>query len=123
MKPMPRSNTVLCQLLDQGKVKVNSDGSFPLSSGEAGVCGIIGVFKRENKMGFAIPTKCGSNNLAEVYATMVGAAWCVSHGYTNFVLELDSLIVVNMLKERSTEKCKLRAIIDHIIQILVEVEI
>lgn len=49
-------------------------------------------------MAFAIPTKCGSSNLAEAYAAMVGAAWCVGHGYTKFVLELDSLIVVNMLK-------------------------
>uniref|UniRef100_M1ACA1 Hydroxyphenylpyruvate reductase (HPPR) n=1 Tax=Solanum tuberosum TaxID=4113 RepID=M1ACA1_SOLTU len=74
-------------------------------------------------MAFAIPTKCGSSNLAEAYAAMVGAAWCVGHGYTKFVLELDSLIVVNMLKERSTENYKLRAIIDDIIQILSQAEV
>lgn len=79
--------------------------------------------KREMIMAFAIPTKCSSNNLAEAYATMVGTAWCVSHGDTNFVLELDSLIMVNVLKERTTENCKLRTIIDDIIQILAQAEI
>ncbi|PHT32235.1 hypothetical protein CQW23_28572 [Capsicum baccatum] len=74
LKPMPRSTTVLWQLPDQGNVKVNSDGSFPLSSGKAGISGIIRDFTGKMIIGFAIPTKFSGKLVGIIGLGRIGSA-------------------------------------------------
>ncbi|MCD9638036.1 hypothetical protein HAX54_021701 [Datura stramonium] len=51
-------------------------------------------------MAFSIPVTCTSNNMVKALATDFGGKWCSQQGLTNFTLELDSIVIVNMMKNR-----------------------
>ncbi|WMV55041.1 hypothetical protein MTR67_048426 [Solanum verrucosum] len=69
-------------------------------------------------MAFSIHVACTSNNMAGALAADFGGKWCCQQGLTNFTLELDSMIIVNMVNNKSNNNLKLRQIIDNIIEIV-----
>ncbi|WMV45586.1 hypothetical protein MTR67_038971 [Solanum verrucosum] len=48
-------------------------------------------------MAFFFPVECKNSNMVEAMAVEFGVKWCNQHGYTNFILELDSMNIVNVL--------------------------
>lgn len=48
-------------------------------------------------MAFFVPVTSTRNNMTKALAAKFGVKWCKQQGYTNFILELDSLIIANML--------------------------
>ncbi|KAK4709986.1 hypothetical protein R3W88_004499 [Solanum pinnatisectum] len=42
-----------------------------------------------------------SHDIAEAKAAWFGGKWCKQNGYTNIIVELDSLLITNMLKEQN----------------------
>lgn len=69
-------------------------------------------------MAFSIHVACTSNNMVEALAAEFGGKWCSQQGLTNFTLELDSMIIVNMVNNKSNNNLKLRQIIDNIVEIV-----
>lgn len=69
-------------------------------------------------MAFFVPITCESNNMVEAIATEFGGKWCNCLRYTNFALELDSMVIANMLKNRNTNNLKIKMIIDRTINII-----
>lgn len=53
-------------------------------------------------MAFSVPVTSTSNNMIEELAIEFRVKWCSQRGYTNFILELDSLIIANMLINKAT---------------------
>lgn len=77
---------------------LNNDGNYMISTGRAGDGGII---RRENGnivMVFANPIHFLTNNFRVVSAALFGVSWCYDQGYDNFRMELDSMIIVHMIK-------------------------
>lgn len=63
-------------------------------------------------MAFSASAKCNSHNCAEAQAAFFGINWCETNGYSNFTIELDSMLVLNMLKEGKTNNFKLKRVIE-----------
>ncbi|XP_075084982.1 uncharacterized protein LOC142168225 [Nicotiana tabacum] len=95
-----------------GTVKVNTDGSFSKKSGKAGIGGVVRDCHGNLIMTFSIPISCDSNTMVEAKAAEFGVKWCNQHGYTNFSLELDSMVVADMLAEGDTNNVKIKMVID-----------
>lgn len=51
-------------------------------------------------MAFSIPFNCENHNLAEAHAAWTGINWCVKNGFTEAILELDSLYNADILRRR-----------------------
>ncbi|WMV21867.1 hypothetical protein MTR67_015252 [Solanum verrucosum] len=58
-------------------------------------------------MAFSFPVECKNSNMVEAMAVEFGVKWCNQHGYTNFILELDSMNIVNMLANDIVTNMKL----------------
>ncbi|KAK6796465.1 hypothetical protein RDI58_004166 [Solanum bulbocastanum] len=56
--------------------------------------------------------KCASHDIAEAKAAWFGGKWCKQNGYTNIIVELDSLLITNMLKEKKASSFRLNRIIE-----------
>ncbi|XP_060210413.1 uncharacterized protein LOC132637320 [Lycium barbarum] len=97
---------------DTNKVKLNTDGSF--SSNGAGIGGILRSSERNMVMAFVVPVDCNSSSMAEAYAVKHDMQWCLQNGSNNIVLELDSLMIVEMLQHKCTNNLKFKGIIEEI---------
>ncbi|KAH0761309.1 hypothetical protein KY290_017382 [Solanum tuberosum] len=52
--------------------------------------------------------------MAESLAAEFGVTWCCHHGYTDLILEIDSIIIAKMLNNNSGTNLKLKQVIDSI---------
>lgn len=86
-----------------GWVKINTDGSYSAESGKVGIGGLIRDVYGNLIMEFAAPATCASNNMAEAIAAKFGVNWCIANGYRQFILELYSLLIANMLIQTDWE--------------------
>ncbi|XP_075111356.1 uncharacterized protein LOC142181751 [Nicotiana tabacum] len=100
------------------KLKINTDGSFDKQSGKAGIRGVLTNDKGEFIMAFSIPIICGSNNVAELRAIKFGCEWCVNNRINSFMVEINSLVIHNILQNRTLHNYTLRKEIDDIVEIL-----
>ncbi|XP_070040914.1 uncharacterized protein [Nicotiana tomentosiformis] len=117
LKPLQSWRQVVWNKLQEGCVQVNTDGSFLKDNDIAGICGIVRDNNGDFIMAFSISIKFKSNNMAEAMATEFGVKWCNQQGYTNFTLELDSMVIANMLQDRHYTNLKLKQVIDNILGI------
>ncbi|XP_060195197.1 uncharacterized protein LOC132624428 [Lycium barbarum] len=60
---------------------------------------------------FSKSIQCSSHNIAEAMAAREGIHQCLHLGFRKFQIELDSQIIVNMLKARDTNNLRLKGII------------
>lgn len=93
---------------------LNTDGSYMKSSGKAGAGGIIRRRNGDMIMAFANPLKFSTINLSEVIAARDGIQWCCEQGMSNFKVELDSMLIVHMIKGICNVPWNLLAIIENI---------
>ncbi|XP_070005542.1 uncharacterized protein [Nicotiana sylvestris] len=108
-KLMPNEDTQynwpsLCNLIEKLKPE----------SGKADVGGIIRDEDGNCIMAYAMSIDCDSHNMAEALAAEFGGKWCNQLGFTNFVLELDSNIIVNMVNQEGNKNRKLKMVADRV---------
>ncbi|XP_019237530.1 PREDICTED: uncharacterized protein LOC109217719 [Nicotiana attenuata] len=106
-----------------GRIKINTDGSYLHETGSAGIGGIARNEEGDLIMAFSLPVQSNTNNSTEAMAAKVGIQWCIQQGYNDFYLEIDLQIVANMLNERYTDNLHLKDLIDEITRIMHNVEI
>lgn len=66
---------------------------------------------------------CDNNNIVEALAIEFGIKWCKLQGYTNFVLELDSMVITNMLVNRDTNNLKIKQVIDRMLSVILQANV
>ncbi|XP_070056771.1 uncharacterized protein [Nicotiana tomentosiformis] len=123
LQPVQKITIVIWNKPEKGSLKLNTDESFIKENGKAGMGGILRDDKGDLIMAFSVSTQGKSNNYIEAQATWFGINWCVQNGYTDFCLELDSLIVANMLKEKRANNYKMNNLIESTSQMLDEANV
>lgn len=93
-------------------IKVNTDGSFCKESGKAGIGGVVRNSQGDLIAAFSIHISCDDHTMAEAKAAEFGGKWCSQNGYTNFSIELDSKIIVDMLTDGNPNNMKIKKVID-----------
>lgn len=101
---------------NQGKVKLNTDGS--ISNNGARIGGIIRNEYGHVIMDFVAKVDCHNINKEEAQAAKYGIQWCAQNELTNCLIELDSMIIVDMIKNIGTNNLKLKTIIEDIVEII-----
>lgn len=84
------------------------------SINKAGAGGIVRKRTGQLVMAFASPIQFSTNNYSEVQAALQGTLWCCGQNCFNFILELDSMLVVNMILGKYKAPWKLQNDIDQI---------
>lgn len=117
LKPIQKWTQVIWKKAQEGTVKINTDGSYLHDSGRAGIGGIVRDSSGDLIMAFSLSVPCISSNMAEALAAEFGMKWCCLQRHTNFILELDSLVIANMVNNRGSNNLKLKQIIDRIVKL------
>ncbi|XP_075087764.1 uncharacterized protein LOC142169756 [Nicotiana tabacum] len=102
----------------QGKLKLNTDGSFNKQNGKLGIGGILRNEAIGFVMSFSIPIDCSSNNGAELKAIKFGYEWCINKVITNFMVEIDSTVIRDMLQNKKLDNNILRKEVEDLTDIL-----
>lgn len=85
----------------EGKIKLNTDGSFIKDNGKAGIGRVVRYSLGDVLMAFSLPIQCTTNNQAEALAAKFGTSWWIQNGLDRIHIELDSMVVANMpIKKR-----------------------
>ncbi|KAK4735761.1 hypothetical protein R3W88_010022 [Solanum pinnatisectum] len=114
-RPIVRWRQVVWTKPMTGRIKFNTDGSYMQESiSRAGIGGVLRDGTGHLIMAFSVPTQCKSNNQAEAMAALYAIEWCNRAGYDKYDLELDSMVVTNMLKEKDTNNMKQKNIINEL---------
>ncbi|XP_075080103.1 uncharacterized protein LOC142165450 [Nicotiana tabacum] len=114
LKPVQTWRQIQWHPPPHGKVKINTDGSYIKESGKASIGGNNRDEEGNCIMAFAMWIDCDSHNMAEARATEFGGKWCNQFGFTNFVLELDSNIIVIMVNQDGNKNMKLKMVVERI---------
>lgn len=72
------------------QVMVKTDGSALTNPGNIGDGGILRYHTGQLLYVFAALFSVGTNNQAELQAAIFGITWCIQHGYSRLILEVDS---------------------------------
>ncbi|XP_070050170.1 uncharacterized protein [Nicotiana tomentosiformis] len=118
LKPIPIWKSVLWEMPPHGKLKLNTDGSFNMHNGKAGIEGIPRNEEGGFVMAFSIPIYCSSSSGAELKAIKFGCEWCKNKGITNFMAEIDSMVIWDMLQNKKLDNNILRKGDEDLIDIL-----
>ncbi|WMV30195.1 hypothetical protein MTR67_023580 [Solanum verrucosum] len=92
-----RVNIVMWKYPPPNIYKLNTDGSASHNPGKIGRGGILRDAQGVIIYAFVVPLGEGTNNQAEVQATCYGLNWCIQHGYTNVISEVDSELLTKWL--------------------------
>ncbi|KAK6780041.1 hypothetical protein RDI58_022225 [Solanum bulbocastanum] len=87
-------------------VKLNTDGSALNNPGNIGAGGILRNQNGDLLFAFSAPLGEGTNNQAEVEAAIFGLSWCANLNYKNVILEVDSQLLVEWMKDHITASWK-----------------
>ncbi|XP_075096549.1 uncharacterized protein LOC142174618 [Nicotiana tabacum] len=118
LKPIPIWRSVLWEMPHQGILKLNTDGSFNRQNGKAWIGEIMRDEERGFVMAFSIPIDCTSSNGAGLKAIKFGCEWCINKGITNFMVEIDSMVIYDMLRNKNLDNNNLRKEIEDLIDTL-----
>ncbi|XP_075095058.1 uncharacterized protein LOC142173378 [Nicotiana tabacum] len=118
LKPIQSWNQVLWSTPNQGSIKANTDGSYIRERNKVGIGGIVRNRNGDLIMAFSMTVQCDNNNIAEALAAEFGMKWYNLQGYTNFILELDSMVIANMLINRDTNNLKIKQVSDRMMHII-----
>nr|XP_009610366.1 uncharacterized protein LOC104104078 [Nicotiana tomentosiformis] len=117
LHPKKSLMVVQWQKPELGYFKLNTDGRFKKSDGSTGLEGALRRDNGEIIMAFSFPYRCNNHNLAEAYAAYLGITWCIQNGYTDFTLEMDSLLLVDMLRGEKESNYRMAKITEKIAQL------
>ncbi|XP_060210726.1 uncharacterized protein LOC132637688 [Lycium barbarum] len=117
LKPIRKWWQVMWENPMPGNIKVNTDGSYLIDSGKAGIGGIVRNSQGELIMAFSKSVQSSINNSAEALAAEFGVKWCYHQGYTNFTLELDSMVIANMINKQDSSNAKLKQTVNNLLRL------
>ncbi|KAK4718670.1 hypothetical protein R3W88_017008 [Solanum pinnatisectum] len=118
IRPSTRCSSICWIRPQKGMVKIITDDSFFSKDRRAGLGGIVRHENGDIIIDFSIPVICNKNNHAEILVVDYGIKWCINHGCNNLQIELDSLVIANMLSNKSTNNMKIKHIVDRITNLL-----
>ncbi|XP_060211957.1 uncharacterized protein LOC132639531 [Lycium barbarum] len=123
-KLKPRANiTQVTWSMPTGKIKVNTDGSYNNHGNRAGIGGIARDEAGSMIFAFAIPVQGASHNMIEAMAIRYAAQWIKNNGYRQSYIESDSLMIVEMLTNRTSNNLTIKDIIEETMNIGDQMEI
>lgn len=112
LQPKVNVKQVIWPKPEAGDYKINVDGSYNKDTGQAGIRGIVRDSNGDFVMAFSKVVHCTSNNQTEATAARFGTQWCVQKGLNSSVMEMDSMVIINMLKNKGTANLNLKIIYD-----------
>ncbi|XP_060212308.1 uncharacterized protein LOC132639948 [Lycium barbarum] len=118
LKPMIVSVAVYWLKPDFGWVKLNVDGCSKGNPGSSGGGGIIRDHNGSVICAFAEYYGDCSNNLAEAKAMLRGIILCINSGFTNVIVESDSMIILNLIKRIKKPPWQLNHIIEQVMDLI-----
>ncbi|XP_010314385.1 uncharacterized protein [Solanum lycopersicum] len=101
-----------------GTYKLNTGGSALQNSGKIGGGGILRNHQGKIVYAFSLPLGFGTNNIAEIKASLYGLDWSEQHGYKNIELEVDSELLCNWINNTIKIPWRYEEIIQQIQQIV-----
>ncbi|KAH0689250.1 hypothetical protein KY289_016608 [Solanum tuberosum] len=117
LRPCPKSIIACWKFPTAGTLKLNTDGSFISTNESVGMGGVLRNEKGDFVLAFSCPIRCASNLEAEAMAAKHGMNICYQKNHSNFILELDSLAIVEMINEGKCCNFKLNLIIEELQQL------
>ncbi|XP_075098056.1 uncharacterized protein LOC142175373 [Nicotiana tabacum] len=96
--PVLSCRTVIWDKPPDNCFKINSDDSSNILKRRACIGGIVRNRNRQFIVAYAQNVQLCTNNSAEVHAALCGMKLCKDLNFGNIILEMHSLIVVNMIK-------------------------
>nr|XP_009773024.1 PREDICTED: uncharacterized protein LOC104223309 [Nicotiana sylvestris] len=114
LQPVHKSMVVLWKRPDRGWVKINTDGSFLQGEEKTVLGGVIRDDQGDTIMAFSLPYNAENHNIVEAQAAWIGINWCIQNGFTQAILELDSLYIIEILRKGSATNYKISQIISKI---------
>ncbi|OIT05818.1 hypothetical protein A4A49_61584 [Nicotiana attenuata] len=106
-----KSIMVLWEPPNSNQWKINTDGSFCANADKAGIGGVVRKRNGQMVMAFSAPVHFLTNNYSEVLvllSTLFAILWCCDHNCQDLILELDSLLVVNMIRGKYNTPWRLK---------------
>ncbi|XP_060185214.1 uncharacterized protein LOC132614702 [Lycium barbarum] len=125
LQPIPKIMVICWQKPEQGVYKLNTDGSYDKNNGNAGLGGALRALrdvKGQLMMAFSVNYQYTSHNMEEAKTAWYGGTWCKQHGYNNLVIELDSMVITDMLRNKNAGSFKLNKIIEDTSEVLSNVK-
>ncbi|XP_059315864.1 uncharacterized protein LOC132066597 [Lycium ferocissimum] len=123
LKPRANITQVTWSMPPTGKIKVNTDGSYNNHGNRAGIGGIARDETGSMIFAFAIPVQGTSHNMIEAMAIRYAAQWIKNNGYRQSYIESDSLMIVEMLTNRTSNNLTIKDIIEETMDIGDQMEI
>lgn len=87
-------------------IKINVDGAWNECSRAIAAAGLIRNHKREWQVGFVHNIGKGNTLLAEAWAAVTVVQLAIERGYTNVILESDSIKLVQFVNQTLVELCE-----------------
>ncbi|XP_075076726.1 uncharacterized protein LOC142163350 [Nicotiana tabacum] len=114
LRPGYKSFVVRWLKPDMGWVMLNTDGSFLQREGKASLGGTVRDEYGDIIMAFSTPATAQNHNIAEAQAALCGLNWCKQNGFSQVILELDSLYIIEILRKDGDTNYKLSHIVNKI---------
>lgn len=119
-KAIVKTITWIKPQIDQ--IKINSDSYFE-HNGKVGIDDIARDDKGNFLFVFAAPVQCKEHNSVEVMAGQFATKWLKNIGYTKGIVEIDSLMIVNMMKEKTSNNIDLKVVVEDSTNLIDDTEI
>ncbi|KAK6803350.1 hypothetical protein RDI58_001134 [Solanum bulbocastanum] len=112
LRPSINHKILLWNRQQQGMIKLNTDGSFLEHNKKAGIGGMARDITREFIFVFAIPIWCKDHNVDEETTAKYVFQWFKNNGPQQGIIEMDSLLMVDMINNRTFQNRNLKSIVD-----------
>lgn len=94
-------------------IKLNTNENFLEHNEKAGIRGIARDNTEEFIFVFVIPIQCNQDhNVAETVASKYFIQWLKNNGHQKGIIEMDSLLQVDMMKNRTSQNRNMKIIVD-----------
>ncbi|KAH0672410.1 hypothetical protein KY290_024651 [Solanum tuberosum] len=115
LRPKVSVKTITWQKPEEGRIKLNINGSFLENNGKVGIGGIARDTNGNFLFAFVVPIQCRDHNIAEALGAQFATKIVKDKGYEKCTIEMDSKIIVDMIQSNNSHNLKLRAIMEDII--------
>ncbi|KAH0669263.1 hypothetical protein KY285_023422 [Solanum tuberosum] len=115
LRPKVSVKTIIWQKPEEGRIKLNIDGSFLENNGKSGIGGIARDTNGNFLFAFDVPIQCKDYNIAEALGAQFATKIVKDKGYEKCTIEMDSKIIVDIMQSSNSQNLNLRAIMEDII--------
>ncbi|KAH0703253.1 hypothetical protein KY285_017531 [Solanum tuberosum] len=115
LRPKVSVKTTTWKKPEEGRIKLNLDGSFLENNGKAEIGGIARDTNGNFLFSFVVPIQCKDHNIAEALGTQFAIIIVKDKGYEKCTIDMDSKIIVDLMQSNNSQNLNLRAIMEDII--------